>query len=322
MIGHTDEVWSVSFSLDGQKIVSGGKDDSVRIWSTSSKKLDRESILLPVGHWPGGSSPSNDKEMTWDSNRVNIWNKDYTKVIHYVDSVNDRITGAAWISENEVIVYEEEIGALKIWNIENHSVMAIPFEGEFDIMNYHRRKNQIWGLSRDNNLGTWSLKKWQARTGKLEFSFSLSDVTGISDWSISRDGNWIAIAKGKNVEIRNISLDSSESFVLETTHNSIQGLALLPEKSVVFTASTSEPTIHVWNYKTQELLATMEGHNLVISYLDLSRDGQRLASKSIGDEPILIWDTRSWNQVAELKGRSGYFQGLPDFLHDENNWCI
>lgn len=318
LIGHADEVWSVSFSQDGKKIVSGSKDDTVKTWTTSSKSLDRESIMLPTGHRPGGSAPSNDKEMTWDPTRIHIWNKEYTRVIHYLDSNKDSFTGAAWMSKDEILIQEEHTPNLKIWNIEDRSIIEIPFNGEYDLLNYYPSQDQLWGFSRDNQNGSWSLKKWKARKGKLEFSYSLSNVEKIDDWAISNDGNWAVIAKGGIVEIRNISLEDSKEFQLKTSHTNIQGIEIYPEKSIVFTADTSEPTIHVWNYKTQELLATMEGHNLVIASLDMTMDGERLTSKSIGDEPVLIWDTRSWNQVAALKGRSGYFLGLQQLFYDGN----
>ena len=34
--GHSDDVYSVSFSLDGKRIVSGGGDKTVKIWDISS----------------------------------------------------------------------------------------------------------------------------------------------------------------------------------------------------------------------------------------------------------------------------------------------
>jgi len=31
--GHTDKVWSVAFSSDGQTLVSGSQDETVKIWN-------------------------------------------------------------------------------------------------------------------------------------------------------------------------------------------------------------------------------------------------------------------------------------------------
>jgi WD40 repeat protein len=38
LAGHTDSVWSVAFSPDGQRIVSGSSDNLVKVWSVSARK--------------------------------------------------------------------------------------------------------------------------------------------------------------------------------------------------------------------------------------------------------------------------------------------
>ena len=34
--GHSDEVWSVAYSPDGTRIVSGSEDTTVRVWDAAS----------------------------------------------------------------------------------------------------------------------------------------------------------------------------------------------------------------------------------------------------------------------------------------------
>ena len=38
--GHTNLVWSVAFSPDGRRIVSGSYDNSVRVWDTSTGEVE------------------------------------------------------------------------------------------------------------------------------------------------------------------------------------------------------------------------------------------------------------------------------------------
>jgi len=37
--GHVDEVWSVAFSADGSKVVSGSLDKTVKIWSADNGEV-------------------------------------------------------------------------------------------------------------------------------------------------------------------------------------------------------------------------------------------------------------------------------------------
>jgi len=100
--------------------------------------------------------------------------------------------------------------------------------------------------------------------------------------------------------------------------SNIQGLALLSGPKWVVTAGTEAPIINVWDFTTQEKKFSLPGHNLVIVSIQVSPDDRRMASSTIGSEPIKIWETQGWNEVASIEGRPGFRLHGQGFLPDGN----
>ncbi|KAF9066516.1 WD40-repeat-containing domain protein, partial [Rhodocollybia butyracea] len=74
--GHTDYVYSVAFSPDGKKIVSGSNDSSVKIWTAKTRKAEGNPLQ---GHTSGVTSVAfspDGKQIVSGSydNSVRIWN--------------------------------------------------------------------------------------------------------------------------------------------------------------------------------------------------------------------------------------------------------
>jgi WD40 repeat protein len=100
----------------------------------------------------------------------------------------------------------------------------------------------------------------------------------------------------------------------------IQGLAILSGQKWVVTAGTEAQIINVWDFTTQEKKFPLPGHNLVIASISVSPDERRLASSTIGSEPIKIWETQGWTEVASIEGRPRFRLLGGFFLQDGNTF--
>jgi WD40 repeat protein len=98
--GHTDGIWSVEFSSDGRRIVSGSDDNSVRVWDSSTgetlKVLEGHiDIVSSVGFSSDGRrivSGSLDKSVrVWDSSTGEVLNTPEadTESVELATSSND-----------------------------------------------------------------------------------------------------------------------------------------------------------------------------------------------------------------------------------------
>ena len=56
LVGHSDNVWSVAFSLSGKRVVSGSFDNLVKIWNVETgAEVSRFVGVRPVYRGDGGA---------------------------------------------------------------------------------------------------------------------------------------------------------------------------------------------------------------------------------------------------------------------------
>ncbi|KIJ12552.1 hypothetical protein PAXINDRAFT_82628 [Paxillus involutus ATCC 200175] len=73
--GHTDHVWSLAFSPDSASVVSGSKDKTVIVWSTTTGECLLGRLRGHTGPiWCACFSPNGDKIASCDSVDIRIWN--------------------------------------------------------------------------------------------------------------------------------------------------------------------------------------------------------------------------------------------------------
>jgi WD40 repeat protein len=124
------------------------------------------------------------------------------------------------------------------------------------------------------------------------------------------------------VEVRNMVTGQNMPAFTAALNEEVQEMILLPGQQWVVTADNMAPVLKVWKFTTQEKLYSVSGHNLVINRIRISPDERRIASSTIGQEAIKIWDTDGWHEVAGIEGRFGFvFAGL-EFLPDGNTIAI
>jgi WD40 repeat protein len=168
--------------------------------------------------------------------------------------------------------------------------------------------------------GNATLTRWDIASRKelasYTFAQPLKDFRGTT---YSQDGRWLALANGVQVELRNLTT-GQEMPPFRAQQDGIQGLAMLSSQKWVVTAATEAPIINVWDFTTQEKKFSLPGHNLVIASMSVSPDERRMASWTIGSEPVKIWETQGWNEVASIKGRPGFRLRTANSLQDGNTF--
>ena len=175
------------------------------------------------------------------------------------------------------------------------------------------------------------VKRWDAATRRELSSVVIAGGIGtnstpdaLKDFSnrLSPDGKWLAKTKFFGAALKIHSLVTGPADKLLDTPQMIQGLALFSEGKAAALASNQKTEVKLRKVATGETIATLKGHNLPLLSIVLSPDEDRLATASIGQESVKLWDTKSWQEVADLDPGPGKFLWDPQFLSDGHTLAI
>jgi WD40 repeat protein len=137
LVRHTGRVYSVSFSPDGRRIVSGSGDNSVRVW-------DAETGQTVLGPFEGHTGDVNCVSFSPDGRRIvsgsddksiRVWNAETGQMVlgplvghtSYVQSV-------LFSQDGRRIVSGSRDRSLLVWNAETGEMLAAPLVGYGEVL--------------------------------------------------------------------------------------------------------------------------------------------------------------------------------------------
>ena len=320
-MGHTDEVWSVSFSPDGERLVSAGKDGRIFVWEEPrGEPRNSGSRVLPVvNHDHVDVSPDGKTFVTIGQGVVHlVTDKD---TAHEELGANNVV--AFWVAPDEVVLGVKDPPQIKVWNVKDKNTATFPLKSSVGYVwfGYLAQSRIVVAAVYDPATKMNTVTRWDVAT-RRELSSCTVDhgpIDGPLSYRLSQDGRAMVCNVSGMGEVQILDLVTGVAGDVLTVRGArIQGLALAPDGKIIVSGGTDSPEINVWDTATTKSLASLHGHNLVLINLGFSPDGQRLMSSSIGTEAIKVWETQSWQQVSVLAARPGTSLSLPRMLSDGN----
>ena len=164
LIGHSGYVYSVAYSPDGTKIISGSYDKTIKIWNTNTgqclKTLEGHLYFVnSVAYSPDGTkiiSGSGD-------GTIKIWNANTGKCLKTLNGHKYSVESVAYSPDGRKIISGSRDKTIKIWNANIGRYLQI-LEGHSDDVNsvtYSPDGRKIVSGSDDN-----TIKIWNAKTGQ------------------------------------------------------------------------------------------------------------------------------------------------------------
>ncbi|NWF60051.1 MAG: WD40 repeat domain-containing protein [Fischerella sp.] len=247
--GLVDEVNALAFSPDGQTLVSGGADSTIKMWHVGAQDLidilhKHNGMVRCVAFTPDGRMLATGG----DDRKILFWD----------------------LMQRQVTV------ALSLDDTAAHS-LALSQDGQILVTGSYR-KIKVWQVCQQPGGKPTHAELLHTLTGHAHIVRSLA---------MSVDGK-IFVSGSRDKTIKIWQLETGELLhTLKGHRDGVYAIALSPDGQTVASGS-ADKTIKLWHLQTGELLATFTGHTHTVTAVAFTASGEILVSGSL-DKTIKIW---------------------------------
>ncbi|HKQ79853.1 MAG TPA: protein kinase, partial [Blastocatellia bacterium] len=292
---HTDNVWSLAFSPDGQWLVSTHGDGAVLLWEVATRRRvanfsGHSGQVRAVAFSPDGkrlASASDDQSMI-------IWDREGSRKQAVLTGHSDRVDGLIFSSQPGQIFSVDWTATTRLWDIASRRSQETPGLRTLEKGQYVSLR--ALALSPDLHWVTSPIAVWERVSGQVvcDNRVIAGKYSGFDAAAFSRDGRRLAGIKS-----------DGEVFLIETgtwrelARRNFPGMEAI---RVSFSPDGRSLAIggsdgHLWLWSVNPLrhVAQLGRHDTHVEAVVFSPDGSRLASAS-DDRTICLWDVR-WRKL-------------------------
>ena len=284
LLGHTDMVWSVALSQDGQTLASGSQDDTIKVWDLTTGKLD-DTISAQAGSVRSVTISADDKTLVSGNGdgTIKAWDLATGALLYTLDGHASSVWSVALSHDGKTLVSGSEDSSIKIWNTETGKLvrtLAGHTEAVYSVV-LSPYEQTIASASADR-----TIKVWDMPSGKLLRTLAGHGDT-VRSLAMSPNGQTLASASWDRT-IKLWNLQSGDLLkTLEGHRDRVVSVTFSPDGQTLASASLDK-TIKIWNPQTGTTLQTLSGHTDWALSVAISARNQALISSS-KDKTIKIW---------------------------------
>ena len=195
------------------------------------------------------------------------------------------------------------LGEILLWNTETGDEQAIPFAdlANLGILNIPTvlalafSPDSKWLVS---GTSKGEIQMWDVATGEALVAFAKPQALGPRALAFSPDGALLAAGRRGHIHLWEVDT-ANKLFSISTGHrrdrpstNSAELLVFSPDGEVLVSGFDTG-TIQLWDVRTGDKIAALDGHTKGVNTLAFSPDGTMLVSAAT-DGTILLWD---WDEM-------------------------
>jgi WD40 repeat protein/serine/threonine protein kinase len=302
--GHLQYVKCVSFSPDGQRIVTGADDGYIKVWdSATGNELQsfagQGGPILSVAFSPDGQ-----QIVTGGDDGAQVWEVAGGRQLSNFKVLRDHVMSVAFSPDGQRIVTGSQDKTAKVLEASSgKELLTLP--GHTDaITSVAFSPNGQWIIAGSADS---TAKLWDAASGK-ELLTLTGHTDAITSVAFSPNGQWIVTGSWDQTAKVWEVLSGKELLTLPGHTDAITSVAFSPNGQRIVTGSWDQ-TAKVWDAATGQELFSLRGHSGHVDSVAFSPDGQKIVTGS-WDKTAKVWEAASSREMLQLKGQSGDFASM------------
>ena len=288
MYGHCMGINAVAFSPCGQRIVSAGEDDSIKVWNAASGEC-----LLSVDAHQGmvlsvvvDGSGQRIVSAGWDGS-IKLWDAASGKFLLSIGAHQGEVLSVAVDGSGQRIVSAGRDGLIKLWDAASDKCLLSvdAHEGEVLSVAVDGSGQQIVSAGKDG-----LIKLWDAASGECLFSV---DAYQGRVWRVAVDGSGQRIVSaGGDGSIKLWNAASGECLLSVDAHESWVWSIAVDESGQRIVSAGRDGSIKLWDAASGQFLLSVDAYQGSVLSVAVDGSGQRIVSAG-KDGSIKLWDAAS-----------------------------
>jgi WD40 repeat protein len=267
--GHIWNVSAIAFSADGQTLISGSFDQTIRIWDIKTRKIKAtlnghdggvnavaispdSKILVSAG---GAAQTDTDKNIkVWDLEKKSKKGKNIFPLLRSLAGHNQGITSLVFTPDGKTLISSSYDKTIQIWDVSSGKLLnTLTGHGNWvksiAVTSDGRSLASGGGDLKDNTDNT--IKIWDITTGKLK-QILKGYNSQILYLAFTPDGKNLVSATESQINVWNSTTGKLVNTIKTSTIGGVNTIALNPNGQTVLTTSI-DGSIQQWNLSTGKL---------------------------------------------------------------------
>ena len=298
--GHEDYVLAVAVTLDGKHIVSGSKDNTIRIWDLETGKPIGKPIKGHKGHVLTIAMTPDGKRFISGSadNTIRVWDLETNEPVGTpLRGHKGPVLTVTMTPDGKHIISGSADKTIRVWDSNTGKPIGKPFEGHEnmvrDISVAWNRKLIVSG-SYDHTIRVWNFK-----TGK-PIGKPINGHDGpVLAVAVTPDGKRIVSGSyDKTIRIWDLESRKPIGEPIRGHDGPLSSISLTRDGKRIVSGSYDK-TIRIWNLENRKPIGEpIKGHEGPLSAISLTPDEKRFITGSY-DNTIRIWDLENRNPIGK-----------------------